>query len=177
MKENIVLKWSLILSIVIVANLFFNYTLSLVFDAPTYEQYCYSQEKPSMPIQDRAMCEQGGGRWEPAPRPGTTSYEDPSGFCDMFAKCQKSYEDANKAYEQKAFIALVVIGVVILAASLFVKSNLVLSSALSLTAVLDFIIASMGYWRYADELLKVVILFFALATLIYLVLKKFKDKI
>lgn len=174
MNTNIT-KWSLILSIVIVANLFFNYSISLVLNSPDQEVYC-PFEKTSVVLQDEASCVASDGIWQPAPRPGTTSIEDKTGFCDLYSKCNNQYEEAAKLYEQKAFVALVVIGVVVLIASLFVKSNVVLGSALSLTAVLNFVIASMRYWRYSDDVLKVVILFIALATLIYLVVKKFKDK-
>lgn len=175
MKENQVLKWSLILSIVIVANLFFNYSLSLVLNSPDYDAFC-PFEKTSQIIESKEQCEQTDGIWQPAPKPGMTSFEDKTGFCDLNSKCSNRLEEANKIYEQKVFIALVVIGVVLLIATIFMKSNTVLVSAFALTALLDLVVASMRYWRYSDEILKVVILFVALAALVYIVIKKFKDQ-
>lgn len=176
MQENKILKWSLILSIVIVANLFFNYALSLTLNSPRQEDFC-PFEKTSAVIQDKNSCEQQDGIWQPAPRPGMTSDTDPSGFCDLYSKCSNEFQKANETYVQKVFIALVVIGVIVLIGSFILKSNPVLSSAFALTAVFDLLIASMRYWSYANELLKVVILFVALLALIYVAVKKFKDKI
>jgi hypothetical protein len=176
MKENKILKWSLILSIVIVANLFFNYSLSLTLNAPNHDEFC-PFEKTSQVIEDKEMCEKEDGIWNPAPKSEALMKDTPSGYCDLHSKCNNAYEEVQQGYEQKVFVALVVIGVLVLVGSFFAHANPVLSSALALTAVLDFLIASVRYWGYADELLKVGILFIALVVLIYLAIRKFKDKI
>lgn len=172
MKQNKILKWSLILSIVIVANLFFNYSLSLVLNSPDREAFC-PFEKTSQVIDNKEQCEQADGIWNP----GQQVYEktiQPIGYCDLYSKCENRYQEVNKLYEQKVFIALMIIGVVVLVSSFFIGSNIVLGSAFALTAVLDLIIASVRYWQYSDKILKVVILFIALASLVYLAVKKFK---
>ncbi len=171
MTENKILKWALILSIVIVANLFFNYTLSLVFNSPKHEEFC-PFEKTSQVVENKQQCEQANGIWNPGQTVEKTAK--PIGYCDLYSKCNNTYEEANKVYEQKVFIALVVIGVLVLAVSFFMKSNTVLVSAFALTAVLDLVIASVRYWRYSDEILKVAILFIALLALIYMAIKKFR---
>lgn len=176
MKENIVLKWSLILSIVIVANLFFNYALSLALNSPNHDDFC-PFEKTSQVIQDKGMCEKENGIWNPTPQSAEVMKTPAIGYCDLYSKCSNLYEEARKAYEQKVFVALVVIGVAMLIASFITHTNPVLTSAFALTALLDFIIASVRYWGYADEILKVVILFIALVVLIYLAIRKFKDKV
>lgn len=173
MKENQILKWALILSIVIIANLFFNYSLSLTLNSPDHDQFC-PIEKTTKNLETKEMCEKEDGIWNQ----NTTGLKtEPVGYCDLYTKCNLKYEEVNKVYEQKVFIALVVIGLIVLVASFFVNINPVLGSALALTAVLDFVIASIRYWSYSDELLKVGILLIALIALIYLVVKKFKDKI
>lgn len=174
MKENKILKWAVILSIVIIANLFFNYSLSLTLNSPEYDQFC-SIEKTTKNLETKDACEKEDGIWTPIPAPGSGIQT--TGQCDLYTKCNLKYQEADKVYEQKVFIALVVIGVVVLAASFFVNTNPVLGSAFALTAVLDFVVASIRYWSYSDELLKVGILFIALVALIYLAVKKFKDKI
>lgn len=173
MNTNIT-KWAFILSIIIVANLFFNYSISLVLNNPDHEVYC-PFEKTSAVIQDESSCIAADGIWQPTPKRDISTINEPTGYCDLYSKCNKAYEDAAKVYEQKAFVALVTIGLLVLIGSVFVKANPVLNSALALTAVLNFIIASMRYWRYSDEILKVSILFVALATLIYFVAKKFNS--
>lgn len=175
MNTNIT-KWAFILSIIIIANLFFNYSLSLFLNNPQYDEFC-SYERSSQIIEDKESCLAVDGIWQTSPKPvlSPDGANLDNGYCDMYAKCNQAYEESAKIYEQKAFIGLVIIGVVVLLGSLFISSNPVLSSALALTAVLNFIVASMRYWRYSDELLKVAILFIALVTLIYLVVKKFKN--
>lgn len=172
MKENKILKWSLILSIVIVANLFFNYSLSLVLNNPDREAYC-PFEKTSQVISNKNQCEESNGIWNPGQQMSEKVVV-PAGYCDLYSKCENAYQEVKKSYEQKVFIALMIIGVVVLTASFFVTSNLVLGSAFALTAVLDLFIASVRYWSYADKILRVSILFIALASLIYLAIKKFK---
>jgi hypothetical protein len=174
MNQKSILKWSLIVSIVIIANLFFNYTLALVFNNPVYDEYC-TFEKTSQIIETKEMCEQADGIWNPEINRKDIDMLVPAGYCDLYTKCNHLYEEASKIYEQKVFIALVVIGLLTLVVSFVIKNSTTLSSALALTAVLNFIVASIRYWRYSDEILKVVILFFALVTLVYIALKKFQD--
>ena len=92
MKENIILKWSLILSIVIVANLFFNYSLSLTLNSPDQEVFCPS-EKTSQNITTQQSCEQADGIWNSAPTPGEGIKN--AGFCDLYSKCNEAYQDLS----------------------------------------------------------------------------------
>jgi hypothetical protein len=174
MKENKILKWSLILSIIIVANSFFAYSLSLILDAPKYQEYC-TFEQTSKIIETKELCEQEDGIWNPASR--NQFIAEPVGYCDLYSKCDNEYQKALAEYSEKVFIALILIGVAVLIASYFVKNNSVLNFAFSITAVVNFIIASLRYWSFAEEYLRVIILFFALATLIYFAAKKFKNNI
>lgn len=176
MKQNQILKWSLILSIAIVANLFFNYALSLTLNNPHYDEYC-SLDKITQIVEDKETCDKEDGIWNQASKSEIGMKDAPVGYCDLNSKCNNRYEEKREVYEQKVFVALIVIGVAVLITSFALASTPVLASALALTAVLNFVIASMRYWGYADELLKVGILFIALITLNYVTIKKFKDKV
>ncbi len=55
--------------------------------------------------------------------------------------------------------------------------NEIISIGLSWGGVLSFVIASIRYWSVADNLIKVLILGIALATLIWLAIKKFGNNI
>jgi hypothetical protein len=174
MQENKFFKWALILAIIIVSNLFFNYSLSLIFDGPERDEFC-SFEKTSQNINNEEECENSDGIWRTEKVPVQNSSEPNTyGYCDLYSKCENAYQEANKVYEKKVFVALIIIGSIILIASAFMKHNPILSIAFPLIAVLDLIIASIRYWRYSDELLKVSILFIALLVLIYLAIKKYK---
>ena len=73
------------------------------------------------------------------------------------------------------FITLVVLGVLTFVASLLFVNFEILSVALSIGAVLDFVIASVRYWTRADDLIKVLILGVALAVLVWVAIKKFNS--
>ncbi|MEI6478793.1 MAG: hypothetical protein WCO18_00725 [bacterium] len=169
-----VLRWSLIIAIVILLNLFYNYTLSLVFSAPEYNNFCSSQQVNTNP-QTQNECTSSGGSWTSYPKPSTP--DQASGFCDTSYTCRKNFDDSQKAYDKNVFISLIALGVITFAAALIFRSSEVLSVALSLGSVLDLVIASIRYWGNANSLLKVLILGVALAVLIYLAIKKFGNKI
>lgn len=176
-----VVKWALILGIVIVLNLFINYSLSLIFNAPEYSNFCKVEASlVKNPLDTEAKCTEKGGQWNPntayTGKASPTGYVEPQGYCDEYFTCNNQFQDASKVFEKKVFITLVVLGVIILAVSIFISGQEVLALALSLAAVLDFVVASMRYWSYADNLLKVVILGVALVALIWLAVKKFNSK-
>lgn len=179
-----VLKWSLVIGIVIVLNLFYNYSLSLVFSSPEYNNFCTSQQVNITP-QTQNECTAIGGAWTTYPNSVTPPTKpvtiqqvtSPTGYCDPNFTCQKNYQSSQKVYDKNVFISLVALGVITFALALIFKGSEVLSIALSLGAVLDFVIASIRYWGSADNLIKVFILALALAILIYLALKKFGNKL
>jgi hypothetical protein len=176
-----VLKWALIVGIVIVLNLFVNYSLSLIFINPEYDNFCEDKflSEPATTVEE---CAQLNGKWTPyidaelnrpeiAPLPENKA----TGYCDIYSECSKSYDEARDNHERNIFISLISFGVIIFALSLALKNNYVISVSFGLAAVLDFIIASMRYWSSAENITRVIILALALGILIYLAYKKFKD--
>ncbi len=184
-----VLKWSLIIGIIIVLNLFFNYTLSLAYKQPRYEAFCPTRQVNEA-VDTQKACVDKGGQWTenyknpPAGEKGYTLQQvknmgsvvvPPAGYCNLQYTCQNNYNDAQKIYDRNVFITLVILGAICVAIGSFLKGNMLIGTALSLAGVLSFIIASMRYWNSADDLIKVIILAIALAILFWVALKKFKD--
>lgn len=169
-------KWALIIGIVIVLNLFFNYTLSLVYSEPKYEDYI-KQSQVVESIKTKEECLSLGGQWTESQQiePINKGEEVVEGWCDQNYTNQKNYDNARKIYERNGFIALVILGVLSLALGMFV-SNGVLVLAFAFGGVLSFIIASMRYWSLAEKGIRVCILFVALVVLIWLAIKKFNQK-
>jgi len=173
-NKSKVLKWSLIVGMVIVLNLFFNYALSVVYSSPEYTDFCKNEQVIDA-IETKDKCLAVGGQWNAntyAQKPMTPGEVVPAGYCDQNYTCGKAYEAAAKTYDRNVFVSLVVLGVISIAIS-FGLANVAVSQGLSLGGVLSFIIASMRYWGSADDLIKVFILGVALAALIYLAYKKF----
>ena len=160
-KPSRVVSWALILSIMIVLNLFVNYTITLFYEAPEYPMRHYD-EKPLVVADTPEAVEESETRRIVDQEKWDKEYE--------------AYEEARDSYEMNVFIVLIIAGVVIFALSLLFKTNYVLSTAFGLGALLDFIIASMRYWSSAESITRVVILVLALAVLIYIAYKKFGDK-
>jgi hypothetical protein len=175
--ENRAAKWSVILGIVIVLNLFFNYSLSLVYERPAYDAYCPQTQVVRSP-DNQDECVAQGGQWTENAfygRPVTPGMEEPRGYCDLHYTCRQEFETANDTYGRNVFVVLVVLGALaVLAGNLF-KHNAVAASGLSLAGLFAFIIASMRYWGSADNLIRVIILAIALGILFWIALKKFKD--
>jgi len=175
-KYSSILKWSLIVGIVIVINLFFNYAISLIYSAPQYDNYC----KPTQVINavtTQDACVAQGGQWDANyyGKPATPAEIVPAGYCNLQYTCNNDFTAANKAYERNVFVTLVVLGIILVAASFALAFNWILSVSASMAGILSVIIASMRYWSEADNWLRVIILFVALCALIYFAVRKFKN--
>lgn len=180
-----VLKWSVIIGIVIVLNLFLNYALSLVYKSPDYLVYCPASQVNELVNKDQ--CVAAGGQWnanqyyglpaKPVPaevQPAGLSAQ--AGYCDREFTCRQNYESAQKMYDRNIFVALVVLGALAVLIGNFFKGNDVISQGLSLGGVLSFVIASMRYWGNANDYVRVIILALALALLFWVAYKKFKNQ-
>ncbi len=175
-NQSKILKWALIIGIVIVVNLFFNYTLSLVYKQPNFEAFCPSTQVIE-PVDTKEQCISVGGQWngnvynEISPLEKTT----PKGYCDQQFTCRNNYDSAQKVYDRNVFITLVLLGAICVALGNFLTVNMLLGIAMSFAGVLSFVVASIRYWSSANNLIKVIILGIALCILIWVALKKFKD--
>ncbi len=175
-KYSSIIKWSLIIGIVVVVNLFINYTISLIYNSPRYDQYC-KQEQVIREITDQEACINEGGQWNANyyGKPVMVGETVPAGYCDQQFTCRTEYDAARIVYEREVFVILVVLGIILVAGSFALAFNWILSVSASMSGILSIIIASMRYWSEADNWLRVVILFVALCALIYFAIKKFRD--
>lgn len=172
-KTSKVLKWSLIIGMVIVINLFFNYALSLIYKQPAFEAFCPNTTQV-VEANTKNSCVSKGGQWN------ENNYYAPqkteaTGYCDLQFTCRQDYDSAQKTYNRNVFVTLVILGALCVAGGNFFKGNMTIGQSLSLAGVLSFIVASMRYWGSADDSIKVIILGIALAILVWVALKKFRD--
>jgi len=171
------LKWALIIGIVIVLNLFFNYTISLFYKEPDYNDY-FKQSQVVEPITTKEACLAVGGQWnengaiynKTVPAPASTP--EMKSYCDPNYTKQQEFNQAQKVYNRNIFIMLVVLGVLSLLLGVFVP-NEIITLGFSWGGVLSFVVASIRYWSDADNWVKVLILGVALGALIWLAIKKF----
>lgn len=167
---------SIVVAIVIVMNMLFNYAVSLVFKQPVYNDY-YKNTQVIVPPTTKDSCVAVGGQWNETSYPTTVqpvkeTQPKIEGYCNENYTNDLNYQTALKSYEKKVFITLLVLGIISLVIGVFISISL-LAVAFTWGGVLSLVIASIRYWSVADNLAKVVILALALGLLIWLVVKKF----
>jgi hypothetical protein len=169
-------RWALMLGIVIILNVFFSVIIALVYPAPVYENYC---PQKNVTATDAVSCDAQGGVWntyspEPKPTPSFTPVN-ATGYCDMYAKCQKPFQTAMDQHALYAFVIMVALGLVALVAGLMPIGSSIVSSGLSYGGVLAFIIASIQYWGTAGNWIRLFISTVGLFALLYIGWRRFKD--
>ena len=173
-KKGGFVRTAIIIAIVIVLNLFFNYTISLVYKAPKYDDYI----KPTqvvIQINNKDDCLKVGGQWTDSYVP-KQDVNIPAGYCNSDYTNQLNYNTAVQGYDRTVFIILVIFGIISLALGAFF-ANPILAPAFSWGGVLSLLVASVRYWTDANNLFKVIILAMALGILIWVAIKKFSDKV
>lgn len=180
-KTAMVLKWALIVGIVVVLNLFFNYSVTLVYKTPTWDAFCPA-EKYSTQYTTKDICVANGGLWQENTIPPDTKYTqsvpaqpEVRSFCDQTYTCGRQFNDAHKIYNRNVFILLVLFGVLSIALGSYLVSISAVSLGLSFGGVLSFIIGSFNYWSDMQDWLRVAVLGAALVALIWVAVKKIKE--
>jgi len=169
-------RWALMLGIVIILNVFFNVIVALAYPAPEYNNYCPNIQ-PSVTPTDAATCDAQGGVWNSySPEYiDTSNPKTATGYCDMYAKCQKPFQAAIDQRALYAFVIMIGLGVVAFVAGLFPLGSSIVSSGLSYGGVLSFIIASIQYWGSAGNWIRLAISAVGLITLLYIGWRRFRD--
>jgi hypothetical protein len=167
-------RWALLAGIVVILNVFFLAIVALAYPSPDYEDFCpHTGISPT----DAKTCEAEGGLWtEYSPVP---EYEQSrpklTGYCDMYAECQKPYGEAREQHSLYAFVIMVILGVLALLAGLIPLGSSILSSGLSYGGVLALVIGSAQYWGDAGEWLRLAISAVGLLALLFIAFRRFRD--
>ena len=170
-KNLKVVKISIIVAIVIVMNMFFNYAVSLVYKEPVYNDF-FARSQIVEVINTKEKCISVGGQWNENLKSVESGKTEIEGYCNENYTNQLNYENARKIYDKNVFITLTILGIVSLILGGFIVAP-VLAVAFSWGGVLSLFIASVRYWSQADNLIKVIILGLALGILVWLAIKKF----
>ena len=184
-KTSKVLYWSLVGGLVIVLNLFFNYSASLFFDEPVYDAYC-PIDITNRSYTSKDQCLTVGGSWTEnsypyAPEEKVTApaklgtSESITGWCNPTYTCQKGFDASQKIYNRNIFIILIVLGVLSIVLGFVFAGLSAVSIGLSLGGVLSLIIGSMRYWSDMNDIVRVLVLAGALGVLIWLAVKKIRE--
>lgn len=174
MKNSHILKWVLIVSIVIVLNLFFSVGLRLVYPGPEYEQYCPVQLNYQEP-KDSQACVALGGAWNGPTMVDASVTPKPQGYCDLTYTCRMSYDKTREIYNRNVFVIMVILGLASIIIGFLTSGASAVSSGLSFGGVVALIIGTVSYWSDMQDYIRLIILALALAALIWLGVKKIRD--
>ncbi len=178
-KKPRFVRWAVMVGIVVALNLFFFAARSLVMPMPQYNDYC--PVTTSAP-QDSQSCSTAGGVWtdtsgaEAPTAPGSKAMPPaPTGYCDMQAKCQPIYQKAYDQFQLYSFVLEVGLGVLAIIVGVLPLGSSIVSTGLTYGGVIAFIVASGQYWSDASSWLRLAISLIALAALIYIGVRRFRD--
>jgi len=190
------------ISIAVIFAFFIGFGISAFYEAPEYEDYCESKIL-RQEILTQEKCAEAGGEWsyydnreierpikissnEYICRKGTVNAqgefifncetfepEQKEGYCDIYAKCSKEYDDANKGYSRNIFIIASIIGILTMVIGSFVLKQELVSPGLMGGGFITILYGVIRYWQYAGDKLRFIILGIILAMLIYLAYRKF----
>ncbi|MEK9173943.1 MAG: hypothetical protein AAB845_01630 [Patescibacteria group bacterium] len=170
-KQSVLVRYSVLGGMVILINLFAVYALEVAYPEPKYENFC-KVEQVRKTFANEEECVGNGGQWNAS----SDAKEMPqSAYCNADFTCSKDYDKAYSLYSRNVFVVFVAFGLFLLVGSLFVSGSTLVASGLSFAGTLALIIGSFGYWSDMNDILRLVILGLALATILYLAWKKFED--
>lgn len=177
-KKPAFVKWALVFGIAIVTNLFISYVVQVLYPEPLYVDFCPESQVNRM-IDNESACLSVGGQWNEGSTKDTNSQvmtpPVQESYCNVDFTCSKEYTDTYALYNRNVFMVFVVSGILLLVGSVFLVGAEAVSLALSFGGVLALIVGSVRYWSDMDDILRVVILGVALAGLVYVAWKKFRD--
>lgn len=166
MKKNwfqMAKKIALAMGIVVLLNVFFNVGVDTFMQPPEYEDFCQDRT-----LLTQEACLEAEGEW--VEDPVDESY---GGWCENH--CWERYEEALEPYNRNAFIVLVGLGVLVLAAAMFVAMPAAVMNGLLYGGILSVVIGTMRYWENMDDYLRFIVSGLGLLILIAIGYKKLND--
>ena len=174
------------IAIALVLTVFVAYGISVFYESPKYENYCGNQPKPF--YSNQTSCEAENGTWNPSgadPKAAQPCYDYSTatptltkcaeGYCDLFLKCGKEFNEVNNVYNRNVFFTSLIIGLVVIFAGVVLKLESV-SAGIMGGGVLLVLYGMIIYWGELGKYLRLFILGLVLAALIWIGYKKFGKK-
>lgn len=173
-----IIRWAFIIGITIVSNLFLMYLVDVIYPQPDYAAFC-PDNQVNRAIESESACLEIGGQWNEGVdakiRMAEPATPVSGNYCNTTYTCSKQFEESMKIYNRNVFVVFVIAGILLLLGSVSFAGSEVLSLAFSFGGVLAFLIGATRYWSDMDDMLRVLILGIALASLVSMAWKKFKE--
>ncbi|HLC64529.1 MAG TPA: hypothetical protein VJI46_00225 [Candidatus Nanoarchaeia archaeon] len=154
----------LTIAIAVIFVMFVAYGISTFYPEPRYEEFC-GEQFPEQAANETA-CLEKGGRWSPNfPKcpPGESC---PEGWCDIYYKCNKEFQNKSESYNRVVFIVSGIIGLIaVVIGVVFLKLESVGSGIMG-GGVLTIVYGTIRYWGNLQDIGRFAILGIILAVLI-----------
>ncbi len=160
-------KFILVVGIIVVLNLFFNFGVRAFYSEPKYNDFCTDDYYRFAPKPYPA---------DPKDKVAIEAYEkEQTEIAKKQKECSDEYTAVRDLYNRNVFIVLVSLGVISIIAGFLLISAEAVSLGLSFGGLLSLVVGTMRYWSAMDEYLRFIVLGVALAILIWFGVKKMKD--
>ncbi len=168
------------IAIALVLVFFVAYGISVFYEAPEWEDFCGEEPKISVEnILNESACLEKGGQWTPwgfeGPEMPREVVPKGEGHCDLFFECRQEFEDTSDVYNRNVFIIALILGLGIIITGVILKLESVSVGIMGGGALLIFY-GTMRYWGELGKYVRLAILGFVLAALIWIGYKKFGKK-
>jgi len=162
------------ITIAILFSLFIGYGIEVFDDSPDYEDFCHSQTLYELRTKEECVASQGEwfDNYPAAERKDNSTI---TGSCNPPRDCYIGFDDAKTGHDQIVFISSLIIGVIAVIASIFLKQE-VISTGILAGGVLLKLYGTIRYWSHANNLLKFSLIGIALAIVIWFTYKKLEKK-
>jgi len=142
------------------------YGISMIYDAPEYEDYC-EDGRYYENINTTGECDAMGGKWNlfEGPKP----IEGVEGYCDRDYYCRQEYDIANEKHSKTVFLIAVPLGILIIILGALIFGLEAVGAGLMGGGVGIILYGVGGFWRFADDWLKFLFSLVGLVVLIWFV--------
>ncbi len=150
------------ISIALIFALFVGYGIEVFNPSYKYEDFCpreaFTEEE----------CLEEGGMWQGF---NEAEVSPKRGFCQPPINCSENYNLAQSKHDKIVFIVSVIVGILAVITGFILKKDVV-NQGILVGGILLIIYGTLRYWRYANNILKFVLLGLVLGVLIWIAYKK-----
>ena len=172
MKKGKAKQFILAIGIAILFVMFIAYAIETIYPSPKYETFCPQTDKQYF---NQTACEENNGTWTnyPVAASDKSSPVGIEGYCDLYTTCQRDYNESSEPYNRNIFFITLAIGIITIIVAVLLSMEAV-SAGFMAGGVILIIYGTTRYWGSLNNWLRVIMLGFALAVLIWIGYKKLK---
>ena len=165
------------ITIAILFSLFIGYGIEVFDDSPDYEDFCHSQTLYDLRTKEECIASEGEwyDNYPAVERKDLNDNSTITGSCNPPRDCYMEFDKAKLGHDQIVFIFSLIMGVIAVIASIFLKQEVISTGTLA-GGVLVMLYGTIRYWSHANNLLKFSLIGVALAIVVWFTYKKLEKR-